>query len=226
MITSLFLPSLVIIQIVFIYILSRQTIEEIFHLFRIFFHHDSLVYAFVSIFFLPGTIIHELGHFWAATILLLRVYSVQIFPQWKNNQIKLGSVIYEKKDVFRGILVGVAPLFFAFFFFWMLSTFKLFPNDNFWLNIMFGYIIFTVSSTMFSSKQDLVDFVFIIPLAIIIIGAIYIFDLKFEFIFTNQQFIEKTAGFFKQINFYLLFSMIVNIVLILVFKSFRFLLKK
>lgn len=224
--TSFLLPSTIIIQVVLIYLFSRQAISELFHIFRIFFHNDSVVYAFVSLFFLPGTIIHELGHFFAATVLLLRVYNVHIFPQWEKNQIKLGSVLYEKKDVFRGILVGVAPLFFAFFFFWLLSAFKLFPNENFWLNILLGYIVFTVSSTMFSSKKDLVDFAFIIPLIIIIIGTIYVFDINIDFIFANQLLIGGIADFFKQINFYLFFSLIVNIVLILLFKSFRFLFKR
>ena len=226
MITSFFLPSAIVLQIVLVYLLSRQTIDELFHIFRIFFHHDNFVYAIVSLFFLPGTIVHELGHFVAATVLLLRVYDVRIFPQWEKNQIKLGSVLYEKRDVFRGILVGVAPLFFAFFFFWLLSIFKLFPNDNFWLNILLGYIVFTVSSTMFSSKQDLVDFAFIIPLIIIIIGIVYVVELKVDFILSNTLLIEGVNSFFREINFYLLFSLIVNIVLIFVFKSFRFLVRR
>lgn len=226
MFATFFLPVTLVLQILLIYLLSRLTINEFFYFLRIFFRNHHFIYGLVSLFFLPGTIIHEMGHFIAATVLMLRVYDMRIFPQWEKNQIKLGSVLYEKKDVFRGILVGMAPIFFSFFFFWFLSRFKMFPSDNFWLNILFGYIVFAVSSTMFSSKQDLVDFIFIIPLVIIIIGIIYIFDLRIDFILTNNSIVNGLTSFFQEINFYLLFSLVINLVLIFIFKSFRFLFKK
>lgn len=157
---------------------------------------------------------------------MLKVYDVRIFPQWEKHQIKLGSVLYEKKDIFRGIVVGVAPLFFSLFFFWFLSRFRLFPNDSVWLNILLGYVVYAVSSTMFSSKQDLVDFAFIIPLIIIIMGIIYIFNIRLDVIFNNQIVVTGITRFFQTINFYLLFSLIINLILIIVFKSFRFLIKR
>ncbi|PIP62576.1 hypothetical protein COS31_03425 [Candidatus Roizmanbacteria bacterium CG02_land_8_20_14_3_00_36_15] len=222
----IFLSTAVIVEIILLFWVSHLTLNELFYFLRIFLKNDQVIYAIVSVFFLPGTIVHEMGHFVAATVMMLRVYSVNIFPQWEKNQIKLGSVIYEKKDIVRSILVGIAPIFFAFFFFWFLARFKMFPGQNFWLNILFGYIVFTVSSTMFSSKKDLVDLAFIIPLIIVIIGLIYIFDIRVDLIFKNKLFIERLVNFFKDINFYLLFSLAINILLIFIFKSFRFLLKK
>jgi len=224
--TAYLLPIGLVIQIILLFMLSRTTINELFYCLRIVFRREHLIYAIVSTIFLPGTIIHEMGHFVAATALMLKVHDVRIFPQWEKNQIKLGSVIYEKKDIFRGILVGIAPLFFGLCFFWFLGRFKLFPNSNLWLNIFFGYIVLTVSSTMFSSKQDLVDLVFIIPLAIIILGLIYIFNLNVNFILANQQIMNGIITFLQEINFYLLFSLIVNLFLIILFKSFRSILKK
>ncbi len=226
MLTSFFLPVFLVIQILLIYLLSRQTIKEIFYFLRIFFNNEHFIYLLVSLFFLPGTIVHEMGHFLAATVLMLRVYEVKIFPERQKNQIKLGSVLYEKKDVFRGILVGIAPIFFAFFFFWFLAQFKFFPSERLWLNIFLGYVVFTVSSTMFSSKQDLIDFVFIIPLIIIIIGVIYIFDLRIDLFLNNRLIVKGITDFFQKINFYLFFSLAVNTVLIIFFKSFRFLFKQ
>lgn len=226
MLTSFFLPVFLVIQILLIYLLSRQTIKEIFYFLRIFFNNEHFIYLLVSLFFLPGTIVHEIGHFLAATILMLQVYEVKIFPERQKNQIKLGSVLYEKKDIFRGILVGIAPIFFAFFFFWFLAQFKLFPTKGLLSNLFLGYVIFTVSSTMFSSKQDLVDFVFIIPLITIIIGTIYIFDLRIDVFLNNRLIIQGITDFLQKINFYLFFSLTVNIILIIFFKIFRFLFKK
>jgi len=180
----------------------------------------------VSFLFFPGTVIHEMGHFVAATVLNLKVYEIRLFPQWKKNQIKLGSVFYEKKDFLRGILVGVAPIFFGLIFFWFLAKFHLFPNSQIGLNIFFGYIIFSVSSTMFSSKQDLIEFGLIVPLLIIIIGMIYIFNIRLDILLDNRLLKEGLNSFFKDISFYLFFSIIINTVLIIFFKIFRILLHK
>jgi len=219
-------PLLIPLQIVLIFFLSHLTINELFYFLRIFFKKEKIVYAFVSLLFFPGTIIHEIGHFVAAIALNLRVYEVKLLPSFEKKQIRLGSVLYEKKDFFRGILVGIAPIFFAFCFFWFLGKFHLFPNSNLWLNILFGYIVFAVSSTMFSSKQDLIEFVLIVPVIIIIIGIIYIFHIRLDIILNNKLLKEGFIGFFQDINFYLLFSLIANTILIIFFKIFRILLHK
>lgn len=221
MLTSYLLPAAVGIQIILIYIISRYTINGLFHFLRFLFHNEHLVYTIISLIYLPGTIVHELGHWLAATILILPVYEVSIFPHFEKNQIRLGSVKYEKKDIIRGILVGMAPLFFALLFFWLLSAFRMFPSSLIWKNIIFGYIVFAVSSTMFSSKQDLKDFVFVIPLAIIMVGIFYIFDLRINFLLENQQIAKNISNFLTNINYYLLFSLITNLFIVGFFKFFQ-----
>jgi len=218
-------PIIFFLEIVLIYILSRQAITEIFHLLRIFFKNDKFIFSLVTVFFLPGTLIHEIAHFFGATVLMLRVREVKIFPEWQKNYIKLGSVVYEKKDFFRGILVGIAPFFAGLFFFWVLGQFKLFPNENLWLNILFGYLIYTVSSTMFSSPQDLIDIIFIIPLILIIWAIVYIFKIDINQLLTNKKLIENLLNLIREINFYLIFSLAVNLSVVLVFKSLRSVLK-
>jgi len=219
-------PLLILSQIVLIFVLSRQTTVELFSFLRIFFKKEKIVYIWVSFLFFPGTIIHEMGHFVGATLLNLKVHEVRFLPTFEKNQIRLGSVVYEKKDFFRGILVGIAPIFFALGFFWFLGKFQLFPNNDFWLNALFGYIVFAVSSTMFSSKQDLVEFGLIVPVIAIIIGLIYIFNVRFDVIFDNRLLREGLFSFLKDINYYLFFSLIANIVLIIFFRVFRILSRK
>ncbi len=213
-------------QIILIFFLSRLTINELFYFLRVFFKKEKIIYSLVSFLFFPGTVIHEMAHFVTATILNLKVYEIRLFPQWEKNQIKLGSVFYEKKDFVRGILVGVAPIFFGLIFFWFLAKFHLFPNSQLGLNILFGYIVFTVSSTMFSSKQDLIEFGLIVPLLIIIIGIIYVFNIRLDILLDNKLLKDGLNSFFQDINFYLFFSLIVNAVLIIFFKIFRILLHK
>jgi len=223
---SITFSLLILLQIILIFFLSRLTINELFRFLRMFFRKEKIIYILVSFLFFPGTIVHEMGHFMAATILNLRVHEVRLLPQWEKNRIKLGSVLYEKKDFLRGVLVGIAPIFFGLIFFWFLAKFHLFPSDSLLENIIFGYIVFAVSSTMFSSKQDLVDFVLIIPVIIIIVGVIYVFNINLDFIFNNKLIINGFFEFFQNINFYLLFSAITNFILIIFFKVTRLIFKR
>lgn len=223
---SITFSLLILLQIILIFFLSRLTINELFRFLRMFFRKEKIIYILVSFLFFPGTIVHEMGHFMAATILNLRVHEVRLLPQWEKNRIKLGSVLYEKKDFLRGVLVGIAPIFFGLIFFWFLAKFHLFPSDSLLENIIFGYIVFAVSSTMFSSKQDLVDFVLIIPVIIIIVGVIYVFNINLDFIFNNKLITNGFFEFFQNINFYLLFSAITNFILIIFFKVTRLIFKR
>lgn len=203
------------IQLVSIYFLSRLTIKNLFHLLRTFLKSDHLVFSLISIIFFPGTIVHELAHFFTAMILFLRVHSLNIFPKWEGNEIKLGTVVYEKKDFVRGVLVGIAPIFSGIFFLWAIAVFNIFPSDNIFLNLMIIYLIFTVSSMMFSSKRDLIDLIYIIPFMVISYGFIYIFDIKLDFIIRNQPLENALLNFLKQVNMFLLISIGVNLTLLL-----------
>lgn len=216
-----------LVQVIALYIFSRAVINQLYSFFDIFIKSQKIVFLIVSMLYFPGTIIHEMSHFFAAIILFLNVKDIRIFPQFEDDHIRLGSVSFEKKDFVRGILVGIAPFLFAMLIFFTISTNALYPTNNFGLNILFGYLIYTISSTMFSSKKDIVDLIYIIPLAIILLGAGYFF-LGFNIIdFFNQDFVKRiTNRFFENVNFYLLFSLIINIVLLGVLKSLVFLLKR
>lgn len=224
---SRFLPLvLFLIQLVVLYFVSRYSINQIFNFLRLYFKSDKIVFSLVSLFFLPGTIIHELSHFLVAGVLLLKVHEVRVIPEFQGNQIRLGRVLYEKKDIFRGILVGIAPFFAGILFFWMMANFKLFPSHNLWLNILLAYFIFSVSSTMFSSKQDLIDLIYIIPILIIVAGVIYIFDIKLNLLLDNQFFQKNVLNFINLVNSYLLFSIAINFGLSLILKGFIAVFKK
>jgi hypothetical protein len=213
------LTTLLFIQSTTIFLLSRKNFNHFFHFFRKFFHNQNTVYTLISLVFLPGTIIHELSHFFAAMILFLPVKDIQIFPKFEDNQIKLGHVLYVKKDFLRGILVGIAPFFGALFLFFGLSFFNLFPNGNLGLNITLIYLIFTVSSLMFSSKQDLVDIGYLIPFILFLLIISYIFQ-PFIPSFNPPYFKNIIAGlefFLTNVNYYLFLSILIHVFLMGVF---------
>jgi hypothetical protein len=220
----LFLTSLFFTQSVTIFFLSRYNMKEFFFLFKKILSHQKIphqktIYKTISLVFLPGTIIHELSHFFAAMILFLPVKDIQIFPKFEDNQIKLGHVLYVKKDFLRGILVGIAPFFGALLFFFILGFFKLFPNGNLGLNIVLIYLIFTVSSLMFSSKQDLVDIGYLIPFILFLLIIGYIFQ-PFIPSFNLPYFKNIIAGlefFLTNVNYYLFLSILIHLFLIVLF---------
>jgi hypothetical protein len=213
------LISLLFIQAITIFFLSRKNFNNFFYFFRKFFHNENTVYALVSLVFLPGTIIHELSHFFAAIVLFLPVKDIQIFPKFEDRQIKLGHVLYVKKDFLRGILVGVAPFFGALFLFFGLSFFNLFPNKNLGINIALIYLIFTVSSLMFSSKQDLVDIGYLIPFILFLLIIGYIFQ-PFIPSFNLSYFKNIIVGlefFLTNVNYYLFLSILIHVFLMGIF---------
>jgi len=183
------------------------------------FKNKKTVCYFISLIFIPGTIIHELSHFFAAMIFFLPVKDIQIFPKFEGSQIKLGHVVYVKKDFLRGILVGVAPFFGALILFFGLSFFNLFPSKSLVLNMVIIYVIFTVSSLMFSSKQDLVDIIYLIPFVIFLLIISYLFQ-PFIPSFNMPYFKNIIAGiefFLIKVNYYLFLSVVIHVFLTVVF---------
>lgn len=167
-----------LLLIIAIYIVSRLILKELFILLRKFFQSDFVVFSLVSLLFLPGTIIHESAHFITALLLILPVKSMTVFPKWDENEIKLGEVLFIKKDFLRAILVGVAPVFFGIGILFSLFYFHIYPANNIGLNIFYAYLIFSISANMFSSKQDLKDLLLIIPVILLLIIIFYVFNIK------------------------------------------------
>lgn len=215
-----------LIQVIALYFFSRAVVKQLYSFFDIFIKSQKLVFIMVSILYFPGTIIHEMSHFFTAIILFLNVKDIRIFPEFENDHIRLGSVSFEKKDFIRGILVGVAPIIFAMLIFFIIATNSLYPTSSFGLNILFGYLIFTISSTMFSSKKDIVDLIYVIPLAIILVGVIIYLGINVLDVFKSDFITKLTISFFEKVNFYLFFSLIINIVLLGVLKVVVFLFKR
>lgn len=216
--------GLFILEITLLFFLSRITINELFYFFRRFIHNERVIFNIITTIFLPGTILHEISHMIFAMILFLRIHSITIVPKREHDFIRLGSVIYEKTDVIRSIIVGIAPLFGGLLFFWSIYFFKIFPSPNIWLNIFMIYIIFTISSTMFSSSKDLQDLIYIIPFIFLFGGIVYVFNLNP--VSYMISFVNAISHFIQMISMYLLIALIIQFVLIAFLKSFRYIYRR
>ena len=191
-----------LLLIIAIYIVSRLILKELFILLRKFFQSDFVVFSLISLLFLPGTIIHESAHFITALLLILPVKSMTVFPKWDENEIKLGEVLFIKKDFLRAILVGVAPVFFGIGILFSLFYFHIYPANNIGLNIFYAYLIFSISANMFSSKQDLKDLLLIIPVILLLIIIFYVFNIKIN--------MNSLNVIMNNINRYIFFVLVID----------------
>lgn len=166
---------LLIVQLIILFFITKITLRELFYLFHHLFRSQTISNIAIAILFFPGTVVHELAHFFMAIILFLKVRELQLLPEWDHKSIKLGHVAYERKDPVRGFIVGIAPLFAGVaVLFLILLNFPL-PASTAGMTLLIGYLIFTISSTMFSSPQDLVDAGIIIPIGLILYGVSFFF---------------------------------------------------
>ncbi len=214
------------LELIILFFIVRLNLKEIFAFLRRFITNDKLSFAIISVLFFPGTVLHEMAHFFAATALMLRVKEIKIFPKLEDHYIKLGEVSYEKKDSARSILVGIAPILAGLWLFWAFASFKLFPSANLIVDIIIGYLIFVVSSTMFSSKKDLIDLIYIIPLSIIVLGILYVFNLRLDLLLAKTGAIDNFLRIISDIDFFMLFSLLINIIIMVMLKVGNLLLQR
>lgn len=133
-----------------------------------------------SLLFLPGVIIHELSHLLTAAILGVRTGNINIFPtEIKEDSVKMGSVMSAESDPIREFFIGLAPLISGIMIITIVTILQF--NNNFELNvlnILLLYLIFTVSNTMFVSKEDQRSFWVLPFIGIIIISFYYAFGTQ------------------------------------------------
>lgn len=206
-----------------LYFVSRKTIHTCFFFFSRFLKHPHGAFRMMALLYFPGTLVHEMSHMVMAMMLNLKVRDITLIPKVRGNTLKLGTVWYEKKDVVRGLLVGIAPFFAAMFVFWLIDSWRLLYM-NAAVGAMVSYVVFAISSTMFSSKQDLVDLIYVVPILLVLVVLGYVFR---ENVLPFVAYIDITSleNFFAIVNSYLIFSLMLNggiiMVLSIILKLFR-----
>ncbi|CAN5230672.1 hypothetical protein BH09PAT2_BH09PAT2_10050 [soil metagenome] len=204
---------------ILLYIVSRQSIQQLFFVFHSIFRNDFIATSFIALIFLPGTVIHELSHFFMAIFLFLPVHKLSLLPQRRGDGLILGYVVYEKRDIVRGIIVGIAPIIVGLLFFWWLYSIHFFAKDIWQIQALKVYGMFVLSSTMFSSKQDLVDIAYVIPIILVIATIVYIFHINLFFFLSNKSFVEAMRDFMYSVSMYASISLGIHIAIIIFCKS-------
>src|SRR3972149_12216726 len=133
---------------------------------------------------LPGVLLHELSHLLTAEILQVPTGELSLKPHLENNHLKLGSAQVGMTDPIRLTLIGTAPFVSGTIVLWLILVvgFRLDLNQlsvavfqqiaagfNWWY-LLFGYLIFAISNTMFSSPSDLQAAALPVVLLLIVLG--------------------------------------------------------
>lgn len=206
-------------------------------------HYTGIV--LYSMLFLPGVVIHEMSHFFAATLLGVRTGDITIFPRRDSEddgRIALGTVKVEKTDFVRSSLIGVAPFVTGSIALFALVSIMFDPiiGQFEWTsvsqligvgqqllaspkNILFFYLVFAISNTMFVSKEDARAFP-VIAFFLILIGGVMLATGTAQHVGmvvwprVEPQVIILTASFMA--------ALIIDLVVVLVLRMMVFIMQK
>ncbi len=213
----------IVLALTLLYFSGRFLLWHLTHLV----HHNGGGRRFLiilwSLVFLPGTIIHELSHFFTAILVGARTGKIEIFPEFLDDDedggVALGSVQTQKLNMVQGVLVGLAPFFVGLaLLVWLGFVLQQSYVDQNYTALLFqGYLFFTISNSFFPSKSDLTH---VIPATIIsTILVLVLWFIGFQFSFSPSQ---EVLTMFQTIFVTLLASAVLNFI----FGSILYLIKK
>lgn len=215
-----------IISLFFLYISGQILLRQLTYLV----HHAGGSRRFLvilwSLVFLPGTIIHELSHFFVAMLVGARTGKIEIFPEFldvddQDGGVSLGSVQTQKLNILQGVLVGLAPFFVGLgLLVWLgsLILHSYYSLDYATLAVQ-GYLFFTISNSFFPSRSDLVH---VIPAAITVVliaVILWLVGVKFTFAPTKNL-LDIAQTIFLTTILSIALNLVISLILYLVRKVF------
>lgn len=175
--------------VVAISFVKQQTVNAIYHVSHRVSGKPHLGIWLYALLFFPGTVIHELSHFFAAEILQVKTGEIHLFPKREESYVTLGHVMVAKTDVIRSLLIGSAPFFVGvvalcaivlfhfqgvrsepFSFSLILSDFFAAFKDP--LTLFALYFMIVISHAMFLSENDRKEILFV-PVALVFFGILF-----------------------------------------------------
>lgn len=137
-------------------LLSRKLTQSLYVLFFRLFGSKTIAMTILILLLFPGTVIHELAHLFVAEILRVRTGKLTLVPEsLEEAEIRTGSVAIAQTDPFRRTLIGLAPVYIGVIALATLSYFLSQPSNHPAIIAIYIYLLFAVSNSMFSSKEDM-----------------------------------------------------------------------
>ncbi len=175
-----------------------------------------------SIFFLPGTILHEGSHFLAAVFSGARTGKISVLPEFLSEDdggpVTLGFLETQQLNPIQGFFVGLAPLFIgltstSFLVYFLTHTIN---QNHIYLSLLLSYLFFVISNSMFPSWPDIKQTLSLIVIFILITLISLYFGFKLPEIQSNKQFEE----YLNYANYSLVISTSLNLLIGAIFKIF------
>ncbi len=178
----------------------------------------------MAIIFFPGTFVHEVSHYLMSHLLFVPTYRIEFFPKLEDRGIKLGSVSIAKTDVFRSLLIGMAPFLMGTVL--LLALLFYAEKNHLFENVFFAalliYAAFEIGNTMFSSKKDLEGAVELILAIAVVMLAFYMLGFQAPSINLNAILDNPVLkNIFQKGNVLLLVPILLDTCLIILFKLLK-----
>lgn len=211
---------LIIFQLVLLFFLSKRVrwgVSKLFY--KITKRKKPAAYLF-AVLFLPGTYIHELSHLLVALLLFVPVGKLELIPALQEDRLKLGSVTIGKTGAVRRFMVGIAPLVFGIGVLMLIASLAVTnPMDkSWWEYVLYLYIVFTVSNTMFMSKSDLEGGWKIFLALFIVILLLYVLGFRASVSENSFIYSDSFNNVLKTANTYLLFPVALDLAMVVLGK--------
>lgn len=199
---------IILLEIVILLLLSKIIPSLLVSLFHFFVRSHRVSVWFLSIIFLPGTLIHEMAHLLTAGVLFVNVGDISLMPEIREQGVKLGHVEIQKTDPIRRSLIGFAPVFAGLgilvgIIYYANSQF--FQNSEYplWLILTVFYLMVVVGNTMFSSRKDLEGSLVVVIIFASILLAVYLIGFDEFFIFLKKNLVDNNLGFYQNFAYFL-----------------------
>lgn len=183
----------------------------------------------LSVILLLGTIVHEVAHFLAATILRVPTGELSVMPEielinnGQSKRVKAGRLEIVETDPFRQTFIGLAPMVIGLIIIYLigkllLPDISLILNSKFLIhNSLVIYFLFIISVTMFSSCQDLQSLILVGPIILLVLVSLYLIGVR---VFFEEKLTMQITVVFSDLNLYLIIAGITDfIILFLVYAN-------
>ena len=210
---------LLIVELIVLSLLAKKVYRKLSLFFLKIVRRKKLAVWLMAVLYFPGTLVHELAHFFAALALAVPVGEVNLIPRIEDDRIKYGSVSIAKKGPIRMFLISIAPLIIGTLIIFIISYLFLIEElfSGIWAVVISGYLVFTTANSMFLSKSDLKGvwalLVSLVVISIIIYVLLYsLFNIDFGVLFSTE-----IIGFVKMVNLFLALPILINVLILLTF---------
>jgi hypothetical protein len=209
---------------ILLFLSSRALIARLMRLFFKLIRSQEGAVNLLFFLLLPGTLLHELSHLFSAELLQVPTGELSLKPSFEDSQLKLGSAQVGLTDPIRLTLIGTAPFVSGTVVLWLiftvgfglnlqqlsLDTFsQITTNFSYWY-LLFGYLIFAIANTMFSSPSDLQAAALPVVLLLIFLGLFQLTNLNLP-----VSLIDLAANLFWLLTAVFSLVLVLNLLLLL-----------